>query len=157
MCSIFFLIDIITLHHCRVSSLFLVLEACSVEASGLSAVFHFHSWGELGFENVIVDTRSEIVLRCFVWIRWRRSCVAVDSCTAGSSGPSSTSRCTGGSPPPASGARLLCNTVTAPNLYGFNSTVCIVSHIHICAVRDVGFHWFTAVLNYTLSGTCMQP
>lgn len=71
---------------------------------------------------------QSIVLRCFV--RWRQSCVVVDSCIAGFSGSSSRSHCTDGSPLPASGAQLLCNTVTAANAYSFHTIMCIVSLIH---------------------------
>lgn len=102
------------------------LKSLSVEASDLSTVLWLHRWKCYCGHQVRA-------LRCLVWIRWRRSCVVVDSCTAGFSGSSSTSRCTDGSPPPASGAQLLCNTVTASIVYGFQTAVCIVSLIYCLA------------------------
>lgn len=40
------------------------------------------------------------------------------------------SRCTDDSPPPASEAQLLCNTVTATNVYGFHTIMRIFSLIY---------------------------
>lgn len=112
MCSIF-IRNITALHHCWVLSLFLVLKACCIEASDLKSISVSLTRGALlGCRMLLWTPDQRLFLGAFVWIRWRRSCVVVDSRTAGFSGSSSMSRCTVGSPPPASGAQLLCNTVT---------------------------------------------